>query len=165
MSVLNVHERRIEAPPDAVGALVDSLASEDDRVWPVRDWPRMRLDRGLTTGSAGGHGPIRYEVTGYEAGRRVSFRFTGPSGFHGHHELTATPAGGGATVLRHTLALTPRGTARLSWPLAIRWFHDALIEDAFDRVELTCTGALPHPARWNPYVRLLRAGAALARRR
>jgi hypothetical protein len=46
---------------------------------------------------------------------------------------------------------------RFGWPLAVRWLHDALIEDALDRAE-TATAARPVPARrWSPWVRLLRA--------
>ncbi len=37
----NVHERLIPASPKAVGALVDSLAGPDDRVWPKGRWPRI----------------------------------------------------------------------------------------------------------------------------
>jgi hypothetical protein len=40
---------------------------------------------------------------------------------------------------------------------AVRWLHDALIEDALDRAE-TATAGRPVPARrWSPWVRLLRA--------
>ena len=59
LRVLNVHDRNIAAPPDAVGALIDSLASDDDALWPSRTWPRMYLDRPLGVGAIGGHGPIR----------------------------------------------------------------------------------------------------------
>ncbi|MGP5608291.1 hypothetical protein [Arthrobacter rhombi] len=87
--VLNVHERRIAAPPAVVAQLIDSLASSDDRLWPCSEWPAMRLDRGLEVGSAGRHGPVRYVIKHYEPGQRVEFRFTGPAGFHGHHSFAA----------------------------------------------------------------------------
>jgi hypothetical protein len=34
MHILNVHERRLAAAPDAVGGLLGTLASRDDRLWP-----------------------------------------------------------------------------------------------------------------------------------
>ncbi|MFC4908454.1 SRPBCC family protein [Actinomadura gamaensis] len=185
MAVRNVHERRIAAPVERVGALLETLASADDRFWPVENWPRMRLDGGLAVGSAGGHGPIRYTVAAYVPGRRVRFAFTAPRGFNGFHELSVRPVGDGAadatdaadasdaaavadaagfadaaTMLRHTLAMTVTGPARLTWPLAYRWLHDALIEDCFDRVEQSCTGRIDAPARWSRRVRLLRSLAS-----
>ncbi|MGV9311808.1 SRPBCC family protein [Streptomyces sp. NPDC003691] len=211
MAVRNVHERRIAAAPERIGALLDRLASDDDPLWPVADWPRMRLKGGastkvestapetdpepapetdpetdsvtgpesaadsgpeggpdsrpLTVGAAGGHGPVRYTVVVHEPGRLVRFRFTGPRGFDGHHELAVLPADGGTTLLRHTLLLVPQGVARISWPFFFRPLHDALIEDALDRAERAGTGAVERPARWSPYVRLLRAGARAARPR
>ncbi|AZK94833.1 MULTISPECIES: SRPBCC family protein [Streptomyces] len=165
MAVRNVHERRIAAPPELIGALLDGLASEDDPLWPVADWPGMRLEPGLAVGAAGGHGPVRYTVVAYEPGREVRFRFTGPSGFDGHHEFTVHPAGDGTTLLRHTLLLVPHGPARLTWPLFFRPLHDAVLEDALDRAERAGTGTVARPARWSPYVRLLRTAARKARRR
>jgi hypothetical protein len=44
----------------------------------------------------------------------------------------------------------------LLWPLVVRWAHDAVVEEALDRVE-TALGVGPMvPARWSPWVRLLR---------
>jgi hypothetical protein len=45
----------------------------------------------------------------------------------------------------------------LGWPLAVRWLHDALIEDLLDNAELAATGTVRRPARWSPWVRMLRA--------
>src|SRR3712207_6849645 len=41
----------------------------------------------------------------------------------------------GDSVLRHSLDVQPRGSMRLLVPLAVRWLHDALLEDALDRAE------------------------------
>ncbi|MFD3980249.1 SRPBCC family protein [Streptomyces griseus] len=158
MAVLNVHERLVAAGADAVGELLDTLsAGPEDRLWPSAHWPAMRLDRGLSPGSAGGHDPIRYAVNAYEPGARVRFDFTGPPGFHGFHEFAVVPVDAHRTLLRHTLSMRTTGAARLAWPLLYRPLHDALVEDALDRAEPTA-----RPARWSPYVRLLRT--ALARR-
>lgn len=69
--VHNLHERQIDAPPDEVGTLIDSLGDKNDRLWPRNEWPAMRLDGPLRVGADGGHGPVRYFVTNYEPGRRV----------------------------------------------------------------------------------------------
>jgi hypothetical protein len=155
MAVVNIHQRHLPVPLSAVGALVDSLADEDDALWPVHRWPAMRFDRPLEAGAVGGHGPIRYTVEHYVPGHWVRFRFTGPRGFEGFHEFTVHPTPDG-TDLIHLLAMNARGRARLTWPLAYRWMHDALLEDCLDRAEHALTGSVYHPARWTRRVRLLR---------
>ena len=151
MAVYNVHERLL---PPGSGVLIDELGSDDDRIWPHR-WPPMRFDRPLGVGAQGGHGPIRYTVESYVPGRWVRFRVSEPVGFDGYHEFTAHDVDDG-TVLRHTIAMRLHGTAKLTWPLAVRWFHDAVVEDLLDRAERVTTGTVRHPARWSAYVRLLR---------
>ncbi|MBC9715137.1 SRPBCC family protein [Streptomyces sp. TRM66268-LWL] len=160
MGVHNVHERLLAAKESEVGALVDSLsAGAADRLWPHPAWPPMEFDRPLAVGAKGGHGPVRYTVTSYVPGTWIRFAFSGPRGFRGFHEFTVLPVDEERTVLRHTLAMNPRGPARLSWPLAFRRLHDACVEDGLDRAELACTGTVARPARWTAYVRLLRAVA------
>ena len=87
MKVKNIHERMISSPIQPVGELLDSLSAPGDRLWPYESWPPMRFDRPLGEGAKGGHGPIRYQVTRFEQGRRVRFEFTAPSGFDGFHEF------------------------------------------------------------------------------
>ena len=55
------------------------------------------------------------------------------------------------------IEMSATGPARLSWPLFFRPLHDACLEDCLDRVTVSLGIALPHPARWSIYVRLLRA--------
>ena len=155
MKVRNVHQRELTASAEEVGRLLDSLSSPHDALWPRRQWPRMAFDRPLGVGAVGGHGPIRYFVESYEPGRAVRFRFTGPRGFDGFHAFDLSP-NGPSTVLSHTLEMTTRGAANLTWPLVFRPLHDALIEDAFDCAE-TALGQPPaSPRRWMPWVRFLR---------
>ncbi|MFF0445083.1 SRPBCC family protein [Streptomyces sp. NPDC004609] len=166
MGVYNVHERLLAVDQAVAGALIDTLSSGDgDRLWPYRSWPRMRFDRALEAGAVGGHGPVRYTVTAYVPATWVRFAFTGPRGFHGFHEFAALAAGEGHTVLRHTLAMSLRGPARLTWPLVFRPLHDALLEDSLDLAERACTGTVSRPARRSRYVRLLRSLARTADRR
>jgi hypothetical protein len=155
MQVRNEHERVLAARVDAVAALVDSLASRNDKLWPRDSWPAMRLDRALTVGAVGGHGPIRYTVEAYEHGRSVRFRFTAPAGFSGTHGYEVQPLGDGNTLLRHVLEMHTSGAALVSWPLVYRPLHDALIEDSLDLAELNL-GLTYEPSSWSPTVRILR---------
>jgi hypothetical protein len=157
VAVVNLHTREIEATPSDVGAVLDSLSSETDTLWPRESWPPMRFDRALGVGAGGGHGPIRYRVEAYVPGQWIRFRFTAPRGFDGFHEYTVHPLSDHGAVLRHLLAMRVHGVARLTWPLAFRWMHDALIEDSLDHAERTVTATIHHTARWNIVVRLLRA--------
>ncbi|GAA1511570.1 hypothetical protein GCM10009730_15310 [Streptomyces albidochromogenes] len=156
MSAFNVHERLLPVTAGEAGALLDTLATPGDLLWPGEHWPPMELDNGLAPGSSGGHGPVRYTVEAYVPREWVRFAFSGPRGFGGFHEYTVHAAGEGQAVLRHTLAMKVSGPALLSWPLAYRAFHDAVLEDSLDRAESALTGAVSRPARWSRYVRLLR---------
>jgi hypothetical protein len=161
--IRNVHERVLDATPTEIGALIDGLASDGDRLWPIDRWPAIRLDRPLGVGASGGNGSIRYSVSEYEPGRRVRFRFDPRLGLIGHHEF-AVATGDGRTTLRHALEAIPRGRMRIAWPLIVRWLHDALIEDALDRAETVTAGAPVRRRRWSPWVRLLRTALSGKRR-
>ena len=163
MKVHNLHERTIAAPEERVAALLDSLASEDDRLWPADSWPAMRLDRGLVAGAVGGHGPIRYILENREPGRSVRFRFTKPAGFDGYHEFAVEAESQGSSRLRHVIRMDATGSALLRWHLVFRPLHDALIEDALDRAQVWC-GAEPERRRWSLWVRFLRWFMAAGRR-
>ena len=153
--VVSVHERLLPSRPDEVGALIDSLASRKDRLWPRDAWPSMRLDSGLRVGSEGGHGPIRYRVEAYEPSRRARFRFTAPRGFDGTHEFEVVPTDEQAT-LRHVIDMRILGLARLTWPAVYSPLHDALIEDALDRAESALGVGAGRRTPWSPRVRALR---------
>lgn len=154
MKVVNVHQRLLYASPERVGALIDALASPADALWPGPPWPRIKFDRPLSVGAAGGHGPIRYFVEAYEPGQSIRFRFTAPKGFRGWHAvevLAATPV---HCVLEHRIEMTIEGWALLSWPLAIRHLHDACIEDALSKAQVSL-GLEPKAVPWPARVRLL----------
>lgn len=151
----NVQRRRIDAPAASVGALIDRLAGPDDPLWPSHAWPPMRFDRPLQVGAVGGHGAIRYSVAEYEPGRRIRFHPDPTIGLHGYHEFRVEPAGD-ASVLVHDLVGRASGGMVLAWPLAVRWLHEAVLQDALDNAERAATGIVRRPARWTPWVRLLR---------
>jgi hypothetical protein len=153
--ILNVHERVIPASVDAVGRMIDTLGSVGDAVWPTGRWPPLKLDRPLQVGAAGGHGPIRYRVESYEPGRRVRFRFLWPGGFVGTHGFDVEDAGEGAGKLRHVIEMRTVGMAVLNWSLIIRPLHDALLEDALDKVEGAFRDVGP-PRAWSRRVVFLR---------
>lgn len=105
-------------------------------------------------GAVGGHGPIRYFVEAYVPGHSITFRFTGPRGFHGTHGLTVEEdAARGGVRLRHELSMRTSGVARLLWPLVFRWLHDALLEDALDRAEAFCEAKPALKRTWSWQVR------------
>jgi hypothetical protein len=163
--VRNVHERRVAVPVERVGPLLDRVGGPDDALWPSPQWEPMILDGPVAVGAAGGHGPIRYRVVGYEPGRRVEFAFDPGLGVHGGHVFTAEPDGPSATVLRHVIDARLGWPMVLAWPLVVRWLHDALLEDLLDRAE-SAVGVRPaRPARWSPWVRLLRRASDDARSR
>ncbi len=161
----NVHERHVAASAERSGAVLETLASDHDRLWPGGAWAPMVLDRGLEPGSRGGHSGIRYTVTAHEAGRRVEFAFDRRIGLDGTHALEVVDLGDGTCLLRHVLEGRAHGAMVLLWPLAVRWLHDALVEDAFDLVEAALGTGPAVPSRWSPWVRLLRTALPAARGR
>ena len=163
MGVINIHTRELRCSPQRAAELIDSLASPQDLLWPRDAWPAMRFDRPLGVGAVGGHGPIRYTVEQYEAGRWVRFRFTAPTGFDGYHalELTTTDAGVGQQ-LRHVLEMNARGVGALQWAVIYRWLHDALVENALDRAERHASGEQVRTP-WSLWVRVLRKALGVVR--
>ncbi|MFF3915880.1 DUF2867 domain-containing protein [Streptomyces sp. NPDC001852] len=154
-AIRNVHERVIEVPAAAAGALLDRLSAADDPIFPTPAWPRMRLDGPLAVGSDGGHGRIRYHVTAYEPGRRVRFDTPPDGGLDGYHELTVAPVGAGRCRVRHVLECEARGLLRFQWACVIRHLHDTMVEEIFDNIERAAAGGVARPVRWTPWVRLL----------
>jgi len=155
MKVINVHERELPTSPARVGALLDSLSSPQDALWPAHSWPPMRFDRPLSVGARGGHGPVGYIVEAYAPGESIRFRFTAPKGFDGCHWFDVRATGPDGCVLRHTIEMTAHGRALLSWPLAIRFLHDALLEDALATAQASL-GLPPLVRKWSAWVKVLR---------
>jgi hypothetical protein len=115
----------------------------------------MEFDRPLSVGADGGHGPIRYFVKAYTPGLSITFQFTGPRGFNGHHRYEITNPGLQSCVLRHTLDMNTYGPAIVSWPIVFRPMHDALIEDSLTVAQISL-GDTPHIRLWSAWVRVLR---------
>jgi len=149
----NFHERMIAAPAARVGALLDTLASADDRFWPHEKWFALRLDRPLAVGARRDDGPRPQTVSSYTPGRQIRFEFNAPR--NGFHEFVLEEAGDGGCLLRHTLRAKMTAQTALTWFLAIRPVHDALIEDLFDKVEGQVSD-VAHPQVWSGRVKWLR---------
>ena len=152
--IVNVHERKLPASPEQVGALIDRFFTADDRLWPADRWP-MRRSGELRVGAVCHHDDVRYTVTEYEPGQRLWFTFTeiDVTGGHGFDVL----AEDGATRLRHTLRGRPHRSMRIMWPLLVRPIHDALLEDLLDNAERELTGTVASPHRYSTWIRVLRA--------
>lgn len=155
MQVLNVHQRELRATPELVGALIDSLSSSSDALWPFHSWPRMAFDRPLAVGAAGGHGPVRYFVEEYVPGWSIRFRFTGPKGFDGFHSFQISILSEQSVELKHTIQMVTHGPAIFSWPVIFRPLHDALLEDCLAKAQASL-GYPPLMRPWSPWVKSLR---------
>ncbi len=146
------HWREIDAPAANVGALIDTLGSEHDRLWPSAAWPTLAIgfDRELGVGAKGGHGPIRYVVSGYTPSEGVEFRFDPRSGVEGTHRLYVQTLGPRRSRLTHIVDANLGLRYAIMLP-AFRAMHDAVLGDLLDRAELHATGRLPRPSvtpRW-----------------
>ena len=158
MRIYNRHERKIQAPAADVGAYLDTLSGPADQLWPGDNWPPMQFDTSLREGARGGHGPVRYRVTEYMPGRRVVFQFEGEGltdGLDGRHFFEVIPRRD-CTLIRHVVDADCDLRMWAKWRVLIEPMHDALIEDAFDRVERALNGGCVKQSRWSPWVRLLR---------
>lgn len=135
MTVGNRHERRIGLDIVTARLRLAALASPEDRLWPSARWPALRLDGGLVAGARGGHGPVSYVVASVSQDE-VVFQFERPFPFVGTHRFELTGEGPRSTIIIHELVGQPRGAMKVIWPLVMEPLHDALVEDAFDRLSL-----------------------------
>ena len=124
MKVLNVHSRVINGNAKQVSALLSTLATDEDRIWPTNRWPPMVFTDGLHIGNPGCHGPIHYCVT-KKQDRFIEFTFTAPKGFHGVHWLKVQPADGQHSKITHCIEMHTAGWATFKWLFAIKQLHNA----------------------------------------
>ena len=155
MKVLNIHTRQIAAPKASVLDALSTLATQNDKVWPKEKWPKMKLSKGLAVGSRGGHGPIRYFIKEYDPQHLVVFEFQKPKGFHGIHQFEIKEINPNQTQVTHTIDMQTSRVGTLQWIVAVRSLHDALIEDAFDKMENLLTQTNKE-STWSMWVQILR---------
>lgn len=154
--VRNVHERMVAAPIERVGPLLDRLGGSRDVLWPTPAWQPMVLDGPVAVGAAGGHGSIRYQITAHEPGRKVEAAFVPGQGIDGWLAFTAEPVGSERTLLRVVAQARFSGAMVVAWPLAVRWAHDAVLEELFDNAQRVVGDEPERPVRRSPWVRLMR---------
>ncbi|WP_178987941.1 hypothetical protein [Winogradskyella schleiferi] len=155
MKVTNVHTRRIHQPKEKVSKLFKTLATTNDLIWPYENWPAIKFLEGLNVGSKGGHGSIRYTIIEFNEDDYIKFQFSRPEGFMGTHEFKIEALNENQTEIRHEINIQTTFETSLLWIFVIRWLHDALIEDAFNKVENYFTEA-KKKATYNFWVKLLR---------
>lgn len=155
MDVFNRHTRIINAPLLHISEILATLGTDEDRVWPIGKWPRMKFHQGMEIGAIGGHGPIRYSIKSKIPGREIVFQFIKPKGFHGTHGFTIEEVTASKTRITHTIEMHTSILGFLQWMLVIRWLHDDLIEDAFDKIENQATTS-NKKSQWSIWVKLLR---------
>lgn len=163
MQVINIHMRIINQPIISVSKLLETLAKEDDKIWAREKWPAILFKDGLKIGSKGGHGIIRYKIIDYVEGKHIRFQFMKPKGFNGTHEFNIIGINSNKVEINHVITMKTSGFAIFSWLFVIRWLHDALIEDAFDKIENQFS-AVKTITKYSVWVILLRAYYKLKRK-
>jgi len=155
MKVLNIHKRIINQPKEKVSELLGTLSTKNDKIWPYEKWPAMKFQKGLVEGANGGHGPIRYSLEKYEPRKFIQFAFSKPMGFNGIHKFEILELENGKTELKHTIDMDVVGKGLLVWIIAIRPLHNALLEDALDKVENQYLKE-KRKTEWTIWVKILR---------
>jgi len=155
LKTINIHKRTISQSIGVISDILNTLSSNDDKLWPKEKWPPMIFRKGLTVGAIGGHGPIKYAINTYIPGSSIEFTFVKPDGFKGVHRFEVSEIENNKTELKHTIDMMLSGKGILTWHIAIRWLHDALIEDCFDKVENQFS-TNKKETKWNLWVVFLR---------
>ncbi|KGL63697.1 hypothetical protein PHEL85_0736 [Polaribacter sp. Hel1_85] len=132
-----------------------TLSTENEQIWPKEKWPEMKFKNGIKIGEKGGHGAIRYSVEKYNPNKIIQFKFLKPIGFNGVHKFEINELSITKTEIKHTIDMNTKGKATLIWLLLIRPLHNALIEDAFDKVENNFYKE-KKSSSWNFWVKFLR---------
>ena len=135
MQVINSHKRTLHQPKEKLSQLFKTLGTDNDLVWPYENWPAMKFKDGMRAGSKGGHGRIRYTIVDFKVGEYIKFEFSKPIGFNGTHELKIASDSMDEKVISHEIRMNTSFKATFFWMFIVRWLHDALIEEAFDKVE------------------------------
>ena len=155
MNVVNIHKRILNQPKSKIQSELETLSTENDGIWPKEKWPQMRFKDGIKIGAKGGHGPIKYFVEIYEPNEIIQFRFSKPKGFKGTHKFEINELLDKTTEIKHTINMHTEGKGTLIWILAIRSLHNALIKDAFDKLENTFLKE-KKSSEWSFWVKFLR---------
>tara|TARA_B110000003_G_scaffold84360_1_gene86374 strand:+ start:157 stop:657 length:501 start_codon:yes stop_codon:yes gene_type:complete len=155
LKVFNIHKRVINQSKNKIEEILNTLSYDNDLIWPKEKWPAMKFKGRIKVGAKGGHGPIRYLVEEYNPNEIIQFRFSKPNGFNGIHKFEINELSKEKTEIKHTIDMNTYGKGTLMWTLVIRPLHNALIQDAFDKIENNFSKTLKL-TKWNFWVRFLR---------
>lgn len=151
-TLVNTHTRLVPGGLDRSQQLLGALHT-DAGPWPSDRWWPLLLDHGMTVGSGGGHGPVRYHVAAAES-NSVTFRLDDTMPFGGWHRFDLARRAMGVEW-RHQLHVEDTWLVRaVALPL-----HDALLEDLLDSVDALASGAQVRRPPFSPIVRLQRTSA------
>ncbi len=156
MKVINIHKREFIQSKIKILDLFSTLSTKEDKIWPNEKWPPMRLKEGFKLNSEGGHGLIRYKIIKYDPNNFVEFEFQKPKGFFGIHKFEIIETNKTKVEVKHTIDMETKGLGTLSWIFVIRWLHDALLQDAFDKLENQLFNT-SKKTEWSVWVKILRA--------
>tara|TARA_R100001369_G_scaffold30604_1_gene54433 strand:+ start:160 stop:669 length:510 start_codon:yes stop_codon:yes gene_type:complete len=135
MKVINIHKRTLYGPIEKLAAFFMTLATYIDLAWPFENCPILRFKDGLKVGIKAGHGCIRYTIINFKEDKYAKFMFSKPEGFNGTHEFKIIETLDRNSEIIHEIKMQISTKGTLFWVFIIRWLHDALMEDAFDKVE------------------------------
>ena len=114
MKVINIHKREIQQSKAEIAKLFRTLSTDNDLMLATDKWPAMKLDKGLSVGSKGGHGPIRYSVADYQPEKSITFQFD-LTGFNGFHRFNINELEPNKTEISHIIDMKTTGLATLKW--------------------------------------------------
>lgn len=155
MKIINIHQREYHQPYARLCDILETLSSRNDRLWPNEIWPPMILSDGLAVHSRGGHGPIGYYISNYDPGKCIEFTFTQPEDFVGTHTFEILVISESLCILKHTIDMDLNSRGAVVWCCAIKWLHDALLEDCLDKVHNQLEESMIHSPH-NFWVKILR---------
>lgn len=128
----------------------------------LEKWPAIRFKNGLKVGAEGGHGPIKYTVASKDYNNGIVFNFIN-KGFNGTHQFQINVINDIKVEVAHSIKMKTSGKATCYWIFVIRWLHDALIEDAFDKLENQFSSEKKETKHniWVKFLRLIKNKKAL----
>lgn len=155
--IFSHHQRTIDCAIETARGLFETFVDNDSIFWPTSSWPRDAFnDDQLKIGSIGGHGGTKYKIQHYQPGACLEFSFIYPKGYLGTHEFRLIFLNSSQFLLCHVTNIKTNIYHWMLWQIMIRWVHDALIQDAFDKAELHLMGKIRLKSTWKYRVYLIR---------
>lgn len=150
-NIVDIRSRQIVGTLEQASFLLQGFADDSPILWPINLWPRDKFDSPLQVGAIGGHGATKYVVVSYDPKKELVFKFISPKGYIGMHGFTLETIsiqGKQGVIITHVTKLLLKRYHLTMWYLAIKWVHEALIEDCFNNAELYLTGKIIKKTQW-----------------